>query len=311
MAPKTGISYLCATWQPGVGCGVEKVSAGCENCWAVGIVDRMDRNPKITGDYSGVVKNGWWTGKVQTFPDRLLDPTKWKKPKRIGVWFQGDMFCENAPIDYLIKVFSAMNRAKQHTFLTLTKRPQGALDWCTHTGLVPIAGIGTPSGVWWPENAWFGVSACTQADADRMIPIQLQVPAINHWLSLEPLLGPVLLKKIDLGPPWHSAFDALSGRRSHKREPARPNHESITKSLDWVVVGCESKPGNVAGRPMNLDWVRKIRDDCGEAGVPFYFKQMADSKGRIITEPELDGRQWLEKPPLPEAETADMFQEVE
>ena len=43
--------------------------------------------------------------------------------------------------------------------------------------------------------------------------------------------------------------------------------------LDWVILGGETGPG---ARPMNPAWVRKVRDDCQAAGVPFFFKQWGE-----------------------------------
>jgi protein gp37 len=41
--------------------------------------------------------------------------------------------------------------------------------------------------------------------------------------------------------------------------------------IDWVIVGGESGPKK---RPFNPDWARTIRDECQEAGVPFFMKQI-------------------------------------
>ena len=82
-----------------------------------------------------------------------------------------------------------------------------------------------------------------------------------RWLSVEPLLEQVVLGE---AVAW----------------------------LDWVVVGCESGPGH---RPMELDWVRSIRDECLQRAVPFYFKQ-AFTDGLLIEQPLLDGRRWLDTP---------------
>jgi protein gp37 len=81
-------------------------------------------------------------------------------------------------------------------------------------------------------------------------------------LSLEPLLGP--LPDLD-----------LSG-------------------IGWVIVGGESGPH---ARPIDADWVRDIRDQCVEQGVPFFFKQWG---GRTPTAGgrELDGRTWDGMPGL-------------
>jgi len=89
----------------------------------------------------------------------------------------------------------------------------------------------------WPDHVWMGVSV-ENADYLGRIEDLRQTGAAVKFLSLEPLLGP--LENLD-----------LSG-------------------IDWVIVGGESGPG---ARPMAESWVLGIRDQCDEAGVPFFFKQ--------------------------------------
>jgi protein gp37 len=113
----------------------------------------------------------------------------------------------------------------------------------------------------WPDNVWIGVSVENQYWAERRIPCLTTVPAVVRFLSVEPLL-----RQVDL----------------------RPHLDEI----DWVIVGGESGPH---ARPIQADWVRRIRDDCIEKNVAFFFKQWGgrNSKagGRV-----LDGRTWDELP---------------
>jgi len=89
----------------------------------------------------------------------------------------------------------------------------------------------------WPPNVWMGVSV-ENADYLHRIECLRRVPAAVRFLSLEPLLGPI-------------ARLPLAG-------------------IDWVIVGGESGPGC---RPIEVDWVRQIRDLCITQGSPFFFKQ--------------------------------------
>jgi protein gp37 len=110
-------------------------------------------------------------------------------------------------------------------------------------------------GIDWPANVWMGVSV-ENADYAFRIDHLRQVGAAVKFLSLEPLLGP--LPALDL------------------------------RGIDWVIVGGESGPG---ARPMASGWVTEIRDQCVEAGVPFFFKQW----GGVVksrTGRELEGRTW-------------------
>ena len=115
----------------------------------------------------------------------------------------------------------------------------------------------------WPGNVWIGVSVENQYWAEKRIPILTNVPAAVRFLSVEPLL-----KRTNLLP--------------------------FLEAIDWVIVGGES--GNRC-RPLDIDWVRSIRDDCLTANVPFFFKQWggrnSKARGRI-----LDNRTWDEVPEL-------------
>jgi protein gp37 len=110
----------------------------------------------------------------------------------------------------------------------------------------------------WPPNVWIGVSVENQDYAFRVDELR-KVPAAVRFLSIEPMLGPV---KLDL------------------------------KGIDWVVGGGES---GTNARPMDIRWIRSLRDDCVAEGVAFFFKQWGGrtpkSGGRL-----LDGRTWDEFP---------------
>ncbi len=62
--------------------------------------------------------------------------------------------------------------------------------------------------------------------------------------------------------------------------------------ISWVIVGGESGPG---ARPIRREWVVSLRDQCVEAGVPFFFKQWGGVQKKR-TGRELDGRTWDEMP---------------
>ncbi len=128
------------------------------------------------------------------------------------------------------------------------------------------------NGAKWPTVPWIwlGVSVENQEYADLRMPILLNTPAAVRFVSVEPLLGPVDLT------PWLS-------------------------KIDWVIVGAESGPG---ARPMNEKWVRALRDQCVQAGVKFFYKQRLDERGRKMSLPVLDGRQWSQWPSEPRGSSA-------
>jgi protein gp37 len=238
MADKTGIEWTEATWNPITGCS--KVSQGCKNCYALREWPRMAGNP-------GTVYFGREFTDVRCHPERLDQPIRWKRPRRIFVNSMSDLFHEQVPDEFIAKVFEVMWQAKQHTFQILTKRPERMLDWISKS--LYLCNDPLP-------NVWLGVSIEDQASADERIPLLLETPAAVRWISAEPLLGPV-----DLG-----LFGTLP-------RTIAPNYTIAYEMLRWVVVGGES--GNRA-RPMHPDWVRNLRDQCIAADVPFLFKQWGE-----------------------------------
>ena len=114
----------------------------------------------------------------------------------------------------------------------------------------------------WPNNVWMGVSVESRDFIDRIDCLRKTKAAVR-FLSLEPLLGP--LGKLDL------------------------------RGIGWAIAGGESGPGS---RPMELEWVRSIRDQCKKQKVAFHFKQWGGvnkkKAGRI-----LDGRTWDQFPKPP------------
>ncbi len=111
----------------------------------------------------------------------------------------------------------------------------------------------------WPVNVRMGVSVENEQYVHRIDHLR-QTDARIRFLSLEPLLGP--LPHLALG------------------------------GIHWVIAGGESGPG---ARPLQPAWATDIRDQCVQAGVPFFFKQWGGvfkkRTGRI-----LQGRTWDELP---------------
>ncbi len=139
MADGTKISWADATWSPLVGC--TKVSAGCDNCYAIRTARRMtaNPNPRVSQAYAGTEAGGEWTGKVNLLSDRLDQPLKWRRPRRIFVNAQSDLFHEAVPDDFIARVWQAMGAAPHHTYQVLTKRHGRMRSWLTrwYAGDIP------------------------------------------------------------------------------------------------------------------------------------------------------------------------------
>jgi len=232
---KTKIEWTDVVWNPVTGC--TKVSEGCQNCYA----ERMAK--RLAGRCGYPEEDPF---RVTLHPDRLNEPLKWKKPRRVFVCSMGDLFHEDVPLEFIGKVLCLARSLPEHTFIFLTKRPirmRSALLAWDMTGKTN----GIPS-----SHLWFGVTCENQKAADERIPILLDTPAAVRFISIEPML-----EEIDLNV-------------------ALP-------LLDWVIVGGESGP---KARPMDPDWVREIRDRCLSAKVPFFFKQwggvIKKRNGRVL-----------------------------
>ena len=308
MSDKTGISWTDATWNPVVGC--TKVSAGCDHCYAIRTAHRMAANPNplVSQAYAGTEAGGEWTGKVNLLANRLDQPLRWRKPRRIFVNAQSDLFHKDVPDDFIARVFAVMALARQHTFQVLTKRHgrmrallrSSDFRSAVEDGMRGMVAAHRPERTWyemWPlPNVWLGVSVEDQATADMRIPALLDTPAAVRFLSCEPLLGPMDLQMAVPRPctcgPGQTFL--IGETRAHKTGcPALR-----WPFPDWVIVGGESGPG---ARPMHPTWARSLRDQCASAGVPYFFKQWGEHGpdgrrvGRRATGDLLDGvlhREW-------------------
>ncbi|TQV85221.1 phage Gp37/Gp68 family protein [Exilibacterium tricleocarpae] len=287
MADKTGIEWTDTTWNPIRGCS--RVSEGCRNCYAETVANRFKRSGQ---PYHGLIaKGGQWNGEVKLVDYKLEDPLHWIKPRRVFVNSMSDLFHEKVPEDYIWNVFAVMALTPRHTFQILTKRPERMLKFMQHLNSSPdyLGDVAAqyveydkiPEHKHWPpRNIWLGVSVEDQLTADYRIALLMESPAAVRWVSIEPMIGGVNLKKIAVGGGY---VDALIG--------ARP----AWHPLDWVVVGGES--GHNA-RPMQADWVRNIRDQCADTKTAFFFKQWGawapnwynDDNGNMIP-----GSEWLDR----------------
>jgi len=296
MADKTGIEWTDATWSPTRGCS--RVSAGCMNCYAESVANRFSG----TGlPYEGLIaKGGQWNGQIKLVPEKLDEPLRWKKPRKIFVCSTSDLFHENVPDYFIDKVFAVMGMAHQHTFQILTKRPERMQKYIQKrtsaspvlvSGAVPELMVYHPFGDGcYPRNVWLGVSVEDQKTADERIPLLLQTPAAVRWISAEPLLGAIDLTRSWLRMP--GGGESLTNYLQRGVELLDDGHEINYPALDWVVVGGES--GNNA-RPMHPDWARSLRDQCKAAGVPFLFKQNGEYLSACQDECDTGGpeRDWI------------------
>lgn len=304
MATDTSIEWADKTWSPIIGC--DRVSPGCDSCYAITTahIRKSNPHPDIAAAFAGTTHKTDgridWTGQINHLEDRLTQPLAkdWQKPLKIFVNSQSDLFHKDVDTDFIAKVFAIMALTPQHEYQILTKRHARMRSVLTDTctcGNGHAPGVHFRSRMAWavskanpdripgvPDDAehrvnnapwplpgvWMGVSVENQQWADTRIPALLDTPAAIRWISAEPLLGPIDLTRISASSKQQPdmVYDALGQRYG---VPGRWQAATSAR-LNWVVAGGESGP---KARPMHPDWPRSLRNQCAAAGVPYLFKQ--------------------------------------
>lgn len=165
MATNSTIEWTESTWNPVTGC--TKISAGCKNCYA----ERMAIRLQAMGQPN--YKNGF----AVTMHEHAIDlPLQWKKPQTVFVNSMSDLFHEDVPTDFILRVFDVMRQADWHRFQVLTKRSERLAEL---DSVLP-----------WAPNIWMGVSVENEDCMFRIDHLSSTYAAVK-FLSLEPLLGPL------------------------------------------------------------------------------------------------------------------------
>lgn len=171
--------------------------------------------------------------------DLLASWARMRSPKKHFVSSMTDVFGEFVPDDMIFDILDAMKAAPKQTFQVLTKRAS-RMSNLTRNWL-KSRGMGHV-----PSNVWLGVSVEDQQRADERIPWLLTTPCEVRFLSCEPLLGGIDLHHMLYGNP----------------------------SVSWVIVGGES---GIRARDCDLDWIDSIVEQCKQAGVSVFVKQLGAS----------------------------------
>jgi protein gp37 len=241
MAETTAIAWTDHTFNAWMGC--VRISPGCKFCYAETLAQ---------GKFPAA---SWTLGGPRRFPSEgyWKDPLRWNakaaragERERVFCCSMADLFethpdpAINAQMNAARARLWALTEATPHLdWLFLTKRPENLARY------LPPA--------WRREarpNIWLGVSVENQRYAERRIPVLVQMPAVVHFLSVEPLLGPI---------------------------PRLP-----LTGIEWVIVGGESGPRH---RVMDMEAFAHVVAQCRAARVPVFPKQDSGAKqgqqGRI------------------------------
>lgn len=274
--------YKGETWNPVVGCS--KVSTGCRECYAEQ-VHRLRLNGK-----HGYPEWMPWTmlnaaHNVTLMPHKLDQPLRWRAPRMVFTNSMSDLFHEQIPDKYIARVFAVMAQARRHVFQTLTKRPDRMRElltneaWWAGVGQVLIEDYGlTPwevdalltsdSTSTYISNAWIGASIESRKWVGRADDLRA-TPAAVRFISAEPLLGSLTDCRCGHSVSSHGRHSGLCGVEGCRCESTRDALDLF--AIDWVIAGGESGPNH---RPLDVQWMRDLRDACEREGVAYFTKQM-------------------------------------
>lgn len=241
MADQTAIQWTDATWNPTTGC--TKISPGCANCY-------IERTPSFRIARRRFDSKGHIP--LQLHENRIDQPLHWRRPRRVFVNSQSDLFHEDVSQLTVDRVFDVMCDTPQHTYQILTKRPARMRAmvnaWHDHSGEGTL------------DNVWLGVTGENSRQLFERMKELRQTPAAIRFVSLEPLLEDV---SAELRTWLHPGL------------------------LDWVIVGVEQLAGRRVGRNAAAyeGHARAVLQQCGLAGVAAFHKQMP-IRGRVSGDPD-------------------------
>lgn len=187
---------------------------------------------------NGFAEGGKWTGKVEPNWKALKWLEERAKSKRV---LKPQVFCIWNDFFHSVISGSGWDFQKQ-CFLTMSECSQDIFLILTkRPENIPLyhGWIGTT------DNIWLGVSVESQEHVDRIQTLIAAWPG-KKFVSIEPCLGNINLME--------DGFATLA-------------------RLDWVLLGGETGPH---ARPLRPDWVQPVRNQCVEAGVPFFFKHWGE-----------------------------------
>lgn len=322
MGDKTDISWADRTLNGWIGC--TKVSPACDNCYAAvsrpttalgvswGAGQPRHRtsaanwklplrwNEKLFYECKKCLKRGdesdFKNHRPFTVGNDVLgcDGTPTPTRQRVFCASLSDWLDNEVPVEWLVDLLDLIRRTPNIDWLLLTKRI-GRLRDALDNAMIVVKDqqrehalykwlldwiMGKP-----PANVWIGATICNQAEADRDVPKLLRVPAAVRFLSIEPMLGPVNLKRAIWGGVGCGACHQWgSNPRLFKRrvcttcdrseQQIRDDHGFVLTSeapqIHQIITGGES---GANARPSNPQWFRDIRDQCAAAGTSYHHKQ--------------------------------------
>lgn len=213
-----------------------KCSTGCLNCWAEGINLRAGGKPYDNAKVEFILDEKSF-GKIDC-----------PKPKIFFVCDLCDLFHEDVPVPMIYRIFEAMAKQPQHTFLVLTKRPGRILTSSLLADLIKVMQwtyLNSQFSIY--DNLWLGVSVCVEWEKWKIDKLR-EITAGHKWVSFGPLLGP--FDEVDL------------------------------EGIEWVIMEAESLGGR-PGRECKWQWMLSLIGQAKDQGVPVWVKQI-NYRNRLV-----------------------------
>ena len=213
--------------------GYQKVSPGCDHCYAEAMMDhrygKVEWGPH--GERKRTSEQNWkkplrWNGRARETSTR----------QRVFCASLADVWDNQAPKKWRADLFQLIAATPELDWQLLTKRPENI------SKMLPAAIAGLKPWPW--RNVWLGTTCEDQIHHDRRWRILSEIPAVVHFVSYEPALGPLVLPSRSVLP-------------------------------DWIICGGESGAG---ARMMAPQWARDLLCNCQNERVAFFMKQMTGKK---------------------------------
>ena len=294
----SSIEWTDETGNPTVGCS--RTSIGCDHCYAERFAARG-----LSEAHKGLTvvgpKGPRWTGEVRIFPDRLGQPLRWRRPRRVFVDSMSDLFHPGIPLKFVDRIFGIMLACsvlenRRHTFQVLTKRPEAMERYLAAPPLELVKR--------WAR--WANGSVALD-DPDQLFSELVEARCSRQWgpdgkaitdhkawgypENVFPLrnvwLGASCENQALLDTRLPSLLATPAAVRFLSLEPMLgqiyvPNTDG---DIDLVIIGGESGPG---ARPCWLDAIRRVIESCRASETLVFVKQLGARPYQVDPSPEPD-----------------------
>ncbi|HEX9947367.1 MAG TPA: DUF5131 family protein [Allosphingosinicella sp.] len=230
------------TFNPWIGCtkilGKDEALSACANCYAEAASSKFGNPWGPHADRRPIAESTWEEPHV-------WDRRAGRRGQRFRVFSlsMGDWLDNHPSIQWVWRArhFRLMESTPNLDWLLLTKRPENMPRF------VPPHWL--EGG--WPPNVWFGVTGEHQVRFDHVTSFLRNNPAPVRFVSVEPMMSPILLPR-DAGT-----------------------------FIDWIINGGES--GRLAAiRDTRDEWMIDLAGQCAFQGIPYFGKQLAQIRHRKL-----------------------------